>query len=175
MIKRKNEKEIKIFSGKGHFKNSFISSGSGIKIEDNLNNNNKYDNQNQMEYNTKINKKKVRKETSLKQTSSNKLNPFYFKNVNNSPIKNTPSINGNLSKNNNPSSMAEHSSFFENNSEKVSSNTNKISYLPGNDKNNSEYNNSQDNNSQSKSSYISNTVSEIEEDEKENDENETNN
>ena len=171
MNKKKMEKEIKIFSGKGDIKNSLISAGSNIIPEDSIINN-KYDNlsqkQNPMEYNIKVNKKRVKKEISLKQVSSSKLNPFYFKNANFSPKKNTPSIYGNLSRNNH-SSMAERSSFLEKDSGIDSSGSYKYSYVPGKEKNNSEYNSSQ-----SKSSYMSNTVSEIEEDEKENEENENN-
>ena len=82
MNKKKMEKEIKIFSGKGDIKNSLISAGSNIIPEESIINN-KYDNlnqkQNPMEYNIKVNKKRVKKETSLKQVSSSKLIHFILK------------------------------------------------------------------------------------------------
>lgn len=161
MKTKKEEKELKIFSNKGNIKNTLISAGSGINVEEGLNNNN--ENFNQIDNTIKFKKKRIQKETSLKQVNSKvKLNPFYYKS-NLSPKKNTLSINGNVSKkNNNRLSMADRSSFFEQASAIGSSNSNRYSYLPGYEQNNSEYNSQE-----SKSSNISNTVSEIEEDEKE--------
>ena len=174
MNKNKMEREVKIFTGKGNIKNTLITVESVNQEEESQsnNNNNKPENQNQnpFEYNIKVNKKRIKKETSLKQVRT-PGNIFYFKN-NFSPKKNTPSINGNVSKKNiNRPSIAEKTSLFEKDSIIDSSNSNRYSYLPKNEPNNSEYN-SQDINSQTKSSNISNTVSEIEEDEKEDLENE---
>ena len=162
MNKKKMEKEIKIFSGKGNIehsnssiKNTLISAGSGLnrEIENSPKNNN---------VETKVNKKKIRKEISLKEVRSpTKLKAFYFKN-NLSPSKKTLSINGNVSKRNKKHSIAERSSFFERGSVIESSNSNRDSYEQGNEINNSEYYS----NSQTKSSNIS-SVTEIEEDEKE--------
>ena len=88
MKKNRLEKEITIF-GKGTMKNTIISSGN--KEDSPPKNNEKL-----LNFNIKVNKRPIRKETSLRQVRS-PTNTFNFKN-NNSPKKNTPSINGNISK-----------------------------------------------------------------------------
>ena len=160
MRPQKMEKEIKIFSGKGNadpsIKNTLISVESNLnkELEKKSSKNNNVDSLTQ-----KVNKKRIKKETSLKEIRSpTKLKSYYFKN-NFSPKKNTLSINGNYSKNNNRPSIAERSSFFEQGSVIESSNSNNLSHLQGNEGKSEYYSNSQ-----TKSSNIS-SVNEIEEDE----------
>ena len=160
MRPQKMEKEIKIFSGKGNadpsIKNTLISVGSNLnkELEKKSSKNNNVDSLTQ-----KVNKKRIKKETSLKEIRSpTKLKSYYFKN-NFSPKKNTLSINGNYSKNNKRPSIAERSSFFEQGSVIESSNSNNMSHLQGNEGKSEYYSNSQ-----TKSSNIS-SVNEIEEDE----------
>ena len=83
-MNNKKEKEIKIFTGKGNIKNTNITVESILNKEESPKNN---QNENQIqEFNIKINKKRIKKETSLKQVRTPaKLNAFYFKN--NSPKK----------------------------------------------------------------------------------------
>ena len=160
MRPQKMEKEIKIFSGKGNadpsIKNTLISVESNLnkELEKKSSKNNNVDSLTQ-----KVNKKRIKKETSLKEIRSpTKLKSYYFKN-NFSPKKNTLSINGNYSKNNNRPSIAERSSFFEQGSVIESSNSNNLSHLQGNEGKSEYYSNSQ-----TKSSNIS-SANEIEEDE----------
>ncbi len=131
----KVEKELKIFSGKGNIKNTIISDGSNLNREDSINNNNENPTQTEQNNTMKKKKKRIQKEISLKQVNSKvKLN--LFKRKSNSPKKNTLSINGNVSRNNNNRpSMADRSSFFEKNFAIGSSNSHRYSYVGGYEQN----------------------------------------
>ena len=87
-MKKRMEKELKIFSSKGNIKSTLISEGSALNKEDILRIN-KIDKNDQWDYNIKVNKKRIKKETSLKQPRPHaQLNIFFSKNSNNySPKK----------------------------------------------------------------------------------------